>query len=83
MAESCEYPLKLRREWLAKKFLIKKKSISSPIIDSAFSLFLLTLTHKYWIFEKDPPFVGAFNDLKQSTTLLHISPKLICYTVDC
>ena len=63
LAEAQEPPLKLRREFLADKTLIKIRSINpNNILNSINTLNFEDLTNKYWIHKNSLPFVNAFQD---------------------
>ena len=63
LAEAQEPPLKLRRQFLADKTLIKIRSINpNNILNSINTLNFEDLTNKYWIHKNSPPLVNAFQD---------------------
>ncbi|KAK9720452.1 hypothetical protein QE152_g22042 [Popillia japonica] len=64
LAECSEHPLNIRREFLAKKFILKIKVANSEfIIDPIYNIALADLTNRFWRIKNSPPLAAAFRDL--------------------
>nr|CAI5836564.1 unnamed protein product [Callosobruchus analis] len=58
--ESLEYPLKIRRELIASKFILKNRVKQNELSTRIVELNVNDLTNKYWIKKQSPPLCSAF-----------------------
>ncbi|XP_072377391.1 uncharacterized protein [Diabrotica undecimpunctata] len=80
-AEAVEPPLKLRRQLLSRKFMIKTISKKASYLNSIHSLKVQVLTHRYWHFKKTPLIVETFSEIPDMTDILYSNqlPPVLIY----
>ncbi|XP_072395167.1 uncharacterized protein [Diabrotica undecimpunctata] len=81
-AEAVEPPLKLRRQLLSRKFVIKTISKKTSYLNSIQSLTVQVLTHRYWHFKKTPLIVETFSEILDITDILYSNqlPPVLIYS---
>lgn len=71
LAECNEFPLSMRRSYLAQKFLMKNKFLSNYFLLIKISrLATYNLTGKYWIHKNSPPLAEAFTETAELDSIL-------------
>ncbi|GJQ65372.1 hypothetical protein Trydic_g7483 [Trypoxylus dichotomus] len=64
LAESLDLPLYIRREFLARKYIVKAKNLNlKQILTPTYNNAIGDLTNRFWKIKDSPPLVSAFRDI--------------------
>jgi len=71
MAEAGEFPLPIRRQWLADKFVLGQYEKKSALSQKIHHLFITTLTAQFWINKQVPLYIDSYSDNMEKFKLIH------------